>query len=275
MKRRVAFATTLLLMICGFIPPALGEDAGPAGMVRFQMFRVPGALSGETSLDEEVWRKDPKPDPAAKRALTFFTGAKFRLGKDRFDAGPAGWLWNGVPLAFDETESVALPVDKIRQIECFAVAAGLPHGGAVDNISGVEIESSQALQYFEKRSDGAFDLKSLNESTGLNVRVHWADPAPKAVRLHPEGLTIGLRVVEKRETIPGVRLPVGKPVLKTEEHHADVRLGSGKDYGILLSPGQGQGVLIIRLRVLEDPKAETDGKNGGPSAKTDQTSKEK
>jgi len=74
-------------------------------------------------------------------------------------------------------------------------------------------------------------------------------------RVHLANVTFSLRSVEKREPIPGLTLPVGRPILQTREYSAAIRVISGRDYGFVLNPGAGQGVLIVRLRAEPPPNS--------------------
>ena len=59
---------------------------------------------------------------------------------------------------------------------------------------------------------------------------------------------LSLRLVERREPIPGVTLPVGRPILESQEYPTTMILIAGKDYGFLIYPGEGEGVLLFRIR---------------------------
>lgn len=252
---------------------ASGEEAIS---IQFQIFRVMGTLSGDTSLDEEFWAGSEAPGAKLTKALTVFTHGHFRLGENVLEITKNGWFWNGATLEFDSSlkdistegqvtlkgkPSVSVKGDRTfisaEKIECVTsekesespirlIAAPnilVRSGDAAE----LQITSKQRIEYFEKREDGLFELKHIQEPTGLKIEIRAESEGQNKIRI--KYLTFSLRSVEEREPIPSVTLPVGPPILESREFKVDIEVTPGKDYGFILHPGQGQGVLIIRLRL--------------------------
>jgi hypothetical protein len=251
----------------------LGEESIS---VQFQIFRVTGTLSGDTSLEEDVWAGSEPPGAELKKAVTIFTRGHFRLGENVLEMKESGWLWNGAPLESDSSlkdissegqltlkgkpsvsvkdndtfisaekmEYVASENESESPIRLISAPKILVRSG---DAAELQIISKQKIEYFEQREDGLFELKKLQEPTGLKMGIRAEREGQNKIRI--KYLTFSLRSVEEREPIPNVTLPVGRPILQSREYKVDIEVTPGKDYGFLLHPGQGQGVLIIRLRL--------------------------
>jgi hypothetical protein len=244
--------------------------------IQFQIFRVMGTLSSDTSLDAEFWAGSEPPGAELTKALTLFTHGRFRLGEDVLEIKESGWFWNGDALEFDSSlnnisseshlilqgnpsvsvkdDGTFISADKMKYVaseretespvRLIAAPKILVRSGEAAEL---QIISQQKIEYFEQREDGLFELRKLQEPTGLKIEIRAESEGQKKIRINP--LTFSLRSVEEREPIPAVTLPVGRPILQAREYKVDIRVTSGKDYGFILHPGHGQGVLIIRLRL--------------------------
>jgi hypothetical protein len=209
--------------------------------IHSQVFWVRGSLAGEATLGEEIWAGDRSRYRDLQKVLTFFTTAQFQVGDDRLVIDDKGWFWNGKKFNDNETEwtlpsevAHALVVPPIEVLE-----------GKTANIT---MQSDQEIEYFEKQTADTFTLKKLSEPTGLKIAIRPEKQENGRILLSE--LNISLRVIEKREPIPGVGLPVGRPILETRDYAAaPIAVRPGKDYGILLNLGQSQGVLIFRFRI--------------------------
>ena len=113
----------------------------------------------------------------------------------------------------------------------------------------VKIEATQPIQYFSKRRDGLFELNEMELKTGVDIYITKAVEDEKKDDIELSGFKMMIRSVEKREVIEGVRLSVGKPILEEQKYVFSPRLDPGEDYGILISPKNGRGALLLRLRV--------------------------
>jgi len=242
--------TLLVISLSLCLVPLVGAAETEPVYIRCQIFRVMGNMSAETSLESGVWAREEPPGVEFKQALTLFTEGRFQLGDDLLESNDKGWFWNGTPLSFDAAEGVSLPAEQIRLISAptFLTQVGQP--------VSLSVSSTQKIEYFEKRDDGLFELKRLQEPTALNIELQLEEEgSDRGKRVHLANVTFSLRSVEKREPIPGLTLPVGRPILQTREYSAAIRVISGRDYGFVLNPGAGQGVLIVRLRAEPPPNS--------------------
>ena len=236
---------SLLLILFGLstLPSAAADKKDVQFDFEGRLYRVEGRLSGETALDENIWTGKEPADLEQKKSLTLFTSAKFQLGEDHFEIGDKGWFWNGANMD-DRTSRTQALWDSINSIVLMAAPRIRVLNGEVAVIA---VESVRKLEYFERRSDGLFELKGMYEPTGLDIKAPLTLEKDGRIRLN---LEIVLRSVEKREPVPGVTLQVGRPILQMREHKAELLVRPGKEYGILLHAGdEGQGVLIFRLRL--------------------------
>lgn len=212
---------------------ALADTATSQVLLTFHLIRVYGDISGETSLTDNLWSgiKDEKLE-AQKGPFTFFTLAKLTVAGVKLRADESGWTWDG-----EEKPSKG---KKVELIASPRVMVALP------NSFKIAISSEQAIEYFEKRPDGLFELKMAREETGLSVS--GIPEMGESGRIVLRDLTIGLRSVEKRQPIEGVSLDVGRPIVETREHKTVIAVKPNRDYGIEFIT-EGYGFLIMRLRV--------------------------
>ena len=267
----------LLFSLIMFLPGAFASS-GETISLQLQLFRIQGYLSADTRLDEEILVGSKLSDPKLKQIMTFFTHGQFRLGEDNLVTTDKEWTWNGAPLesgseifrklspdsSVTATGNPAISVkEKNIQIKADKIEVQAPPYGekkespihliAAPQIlvrnrekANIQILSNQRLEYFQKREDGFFELRESQEPTGLSIEITAEKEAQGKILLSP--MTFSLRWVQKRETIPGLTLQVGKPILETMDYPMDIRITPGKFYGILLHPGDGQGILILRLK---------------------------
>ena len=64
-----------------------------------------------------------------------------------------------------------------------------------------------------------------------------------------EEMKLMLRWVSKREPIPGVNLPIGRPILQEQDYWLRLFVRESKNYGILLRPEGNSGAIIIRIEI--------------------------
>ena len=242
MKRwAIPLAITLVL---GLIPSIeASEDANV--LVRIELYRIEGSVSGKTSIEGNIVIEDRsgrgKSDPAFDQMFTFFTSAQFDVGREKLIIDREGWsVRRDMPTSPGESlESRG----KIALVVKPSILVPLGERAAMAAVSKSPIE------YFEKREDGLFEHKNLAVERGLTIEF-----TPQRMRrggrltIRLEDLNFLLTTVADRQEIPGVNLPVGIPVVKNQELTTDIKVEPGKDYGILISPGGEQGVLIVRLR---------------------------
>ena len=235
--KKVCILMTLLISML-MLSPGIGNGKEYI-QIRCQLFRILSSLSGDTSLEEYVWPEQTTPDPELKKTLTILTKADLRLDTDRLIVNDKGWFWNGKKLGFDSSSTLIIPESRMNLVSSPSI---LVKDG---DFASIVISSDQSIEYMEKRDDGLFELKKVPERTGLEIELSVNKEAGDKIRIRD--LKFLLKSIEKREQIPGLTLPVGRPILKTRTFELDLRITEGKDYGFILHPGDGQGVLIIRF----------------------------
>lgn len=159
---------------------------------------------------------------------------------------PASVQFNGA--------SVALSGDEISW------TAGQPARDRISEITvpGLVVAAGQAatllsttpLQYMEKRADGALELKEIpgDSPDAPHARLTFTvKPAAKPT----EGLDIACDVeiatVSAREKLPGVSLPVGKPVLARQAQKVDTTVLPDRWSGLLVNAPNGSDYSLLLL----------------------------
>ena len=127
-------------------------------LLKCQIFRVMTNLSGDTTLQEDIWADEDSPKVELKKAMSFLTAAKltFRdnnfefndltaarltLGNNNFEVNDKGWFWNGKVIDFSPSEESSLPEDQIKIISSTNT---MTNSG---EMSTIEISSKQKIQY--------------------------------------------------------------------------------------------------------------------------------
>ena len=124
----------------------------------------------------------------------------------------------------------------------------------ITNIEGqpasMIIGDNTALQYFERKEDGSFTLKSLSvDESKPGIRVDLSAKHDEASNdVYIVDFHFKTTIVEKREEIEGVQLNVGKPVLFTAEARGRVgaREGEWMCYRTQV-PSRGHVYLFMRI----------------------------
>jgi hypothetical protein len=110
----------------------------------------------------------------------------------------------------------------------------------------VFVGSAKQIQYFERRPDGLFELKTSDASHGIHFEATVDKGESSGTFLCDMKTYVSL--VGKRLPIEGVTLDVGVPVVTKRESRTSVSLKPGKYYGMLLYMGD-QRTLLTRIRV--------------------------
>jgi len=280
MKRNAALSALLLLIVCAAFgadaarrsskandtgplppPPAQGVPGQRQVLVEFQLARVQGDVSGETSLtdnlgvlllglvkgdtssetllaDNVLENVEGEQRNATRGPFTFFVTANLHLGGRgllekgvRLEANDTTWTWDGKPNP---------PAGKRVTVVCaprVLVIAG--------ESFKIEVGSVTPVQYFEKRPDGLFELRTADEVAGLILS--GTPQTTQSGRIILRDLSIQLRTVEGRAPIEGVFLDVGKPQVKLRGHKTTLALKPDRYYGAMVSI-EGEGFFILRLR---------------------------
>ena len=128
-------------------------------------------------------------------------------------------------------------------------------------------KSPRKVQYFQRlkpdrfeASDGRFVLKDEKVETGISVKATVQPADDGHVRLKP--LTVSVTAIKGREPIPGVTLPVGKPVLTTTSISTSVLAKLGKSSVISIDSPRG-GRVLISVRVSQPVRKTTATKRVG------------
>ena len=235
-----------LIMVCVLLPVA-GLCSDDAITVQCQIFRIIKSLSGNTAINAKTLSLEfketdgPTNNLSSSKFLTGFTEGHFKLGEDILEINKDGWFWNKTPLGFSNSNTLTFPENKIRCIipPVFTTSPG--------KASTISVVSEQRIEYFEKRDDNLFELRTSDETTGLEISMIIKEGADDSYIL--SDLIFSLKSVEKREQIPDVTLPVGRPILETRNYCINAIVARSKDCGFILHPGDGQGLLIVRLQV--------------------------
>jgi len=236
--RRLGILLSLILLAAW--PDLVQAKSRNKIKIQCQIFKFTGTFLGKTFVDEPIWTTDEPPEALMDKVNVFNRGW-FEIGRDRLEFKNGRCFWKGKEFPIDGSQKDRLPEEKIELIYS-PVIVMYEHDS-----SRVKIESKQPIQYFEKRSDGLFELKEVKLPTGLDIDIEAREDEKKGYILLTD-LVMRLRSIEGREKIEGVNLAVGRPILGRQKYVFYFRIRPGKDYGILIKPERGQGALLVRLR---------------------------
>lgn len=111
-----------------------------------------------------------------------------------------------------------------------------------DHLGTVNVKSPQKLQYFRPLKKGVFALEAEDVTTGITIQSAVQDAGEGKIRLKP--LSVSVTAVKGRESLEGVELPVGKPILTTTSINTSVVSDPGKSSVISIDSPRGGRVLI-------------------------------
>jgi hypothetical protein len=239
MKRLVILSSIIVFAFCAAL--AEGDEENRI-QVQCQIFRLAGNIPSKTFVDEPIWTTDEAPEKLKNKVIVFSRGW-FKLEEDKLEFRDGGCFWNKKEIPLAGPEKIEWPEELIRMVYSPVVLEMEEHSGRE-----FRIEPTQPIQYFERRSDGLFELKEMELGTGLHFNITEAVEEEDKGYIRLTDIEMMMRSVVSRERIEGVNLPVGRPILSEEQYVFYFRVRPGKDYGILISPEQGQGGLLLRLR---------------------------
>ena len=221
-------------------PHNLGAQDKQGFVFEGWMLRIDQPLSGHTSAEESMWGGPAPPSPEQKRALTWFTEASFELGENHLEVHDGVWTWNGEPfLSPEDLKTGASDCVQMVQLPGITLVEGIHNS--------FEIESNQRLEYFEHKEGDLYELKRLDEPTGLRLSIMAESTGPETI--HIPQIKVSMRVVEDRQPLPGCSLRVGLPILSSREYSADLNVTEDEPFGLILNPGRGQSLLMVRIRL--------------------------
>ena len=210
---------------------------------RLQVFHIRTNIHNKTSLSENIWAGSKETWEKTKKNVTLFDSGQFRLRRDRLEINDKGCFWNKTKLTFDEGYKQKLPSDKIKLIYSPNILKKNKESARM------KIEAKQPFQYFEKIENNLFELKEMHLPVGMHIYIR-SEAKDKNTFLISD-FKVLLQFVNQREKIRDVNLPVGKPILQKQEFIMKLQVKKNKNYGILIRPEDGDGVILIRLK-LED-----------------------
>jgi len=232
-------SNTLLvcIVVLGIAASAFADSAEEV-QIRFQVFAIAGPVRGDTRLEENIWTHSREDWDRIDDAVTLFDRGYFRFDDRRLELKEGeGLFWGKEKLAFTESQKIDLPADNIRRINAPAVLL------EKDKSYTIKIHSQQSFQYFERRPDGLFELKRIDDlPTGLDLTMK---PRDKDGRILFDPMRITVRAVGQREPIDGVDLPVGRPAVEEHAYDLGLRVRPNRTYGVLLELEKGQGAVVI------------------------------
>jgi hypothetical protein len=120
-----------------------------------------------------------------------------------------------------------------------------------------EVVSNVDAQYFARREDGLFELRRLDQPSGLHASGQLRLPTPGIVEI--EDFAVRLNLVGERQPIPGVALDVGRPTVDLNALKSTVRFPLNRELGLLVRPATGEGYLLMRLKVVPSGSESTFG----------------
>lgn len=244
MKLILSLFLVFLSIAAGF--PARGSQPAPQPiMVSFEIYRVLGNIDGDTSLTDDIWEgKTPKNEGA--KAFSFFTICKLSdVGGHKLTVDDKGWHWDP-PVRRTEESGKAPSNDKVMLITSPKLVLNSGETAAIS------LGSDQALEYFAAKGQGLYELKKM-QTPAIGLSIKTLAQKESNGRIHLENMTITSRLVETRKPLEGTTLNVGEPVVSIREYKADIHLKPAKDYGFILLTSDGQGMLLVRLRVENMP----------------------
>lgn len=205
-------------------------------LLELAVYRVRGNISVKTLTVESVPPK-VEGEKAGLMAgpLVFVAPTNFTIAGMELRADENGWTWDGKKQPPSDT--------RVTRVEIIASPRVMV---CSNNSFEISVGSQQPLEYFEKRPDGLFELKRLDEETGLTIKANVAEGDRDRIILRD--LTIRLRSIEGREPIEGVSLDVGQPIVGVRELLTTIAVHPGRDFGILLGP-KASGSLLVRAKV--------------------------
>jgi len=222
----------------GGSPPVLApaSDQPTSGyiVIKLNVCRIHGDIEGETSLTDNI-RVGITADKmeVQKGGCTFFTVPNLTVGGVKLTSENGRWSWDGKekPPRDSRVELLTSPKVAVSPPNGFEIAIGSP----------------QPIEYFERRPDGLFELKTVQEDIGLRLKSANVERGADG-RIVLQGFSIRLGFVQKREPVEGTSLDVGRPVVKTQVIDSTLAVKPDQDYGMLLS-SDGYGSVIMQFRV--------------------------
>lgn len=210
---------------------------------RMQVFRITGGFRRDLSLNKPIWKGRAEDWDKIKESVQLFDQGKFCLGKNKLEINHKGCFWNRERLTFASGHKKGLAVEQIKMIYSPNIMR------KAKQPVRMKISSEQPFQYLDQREDGLFALKEMHLPVGLDIEITAEDKGNDVFLI--SAMNLILRTVTEREKVPGVNLPIGRPILHTSEYALKLFIQESRSYGILLRP-PGSGAIIIRIELDDD-----------------------
>ncbi len=228
------FAMTLALSLTfatSTLPPAPTDEVVE---IEFEIYKVMGDISGETSLTDNIWEglnKSKEEMKAKYKDFTFFVLADLTVGGIQLKANETEWTWDGKeqPPKNNHCTLISKPHVLIPPNESFTIEIG---------------EKVPAMQWYEKRPDGLFELKTTAIETGMKISSRIEKGPSNRIVL--KDFQFEMSSIDLREKIEGVDLDVGKPVITKRAVSTDLAIKPDCYYGIMIHT-KGRGTLIMKI----------------------------
>lgn len=239
MTKPMAMAAVCVVLALTLAAPA---EEQARFKLRCQVFRIASQSPQDVQLSEQIWSGKADVWEKIKTSITLFTKATFKFGSDVLGINDRTVTWNKEKLNFDGKDKARCVTDGLIKL-IYSTEVELQKG----KTGSVFIAAKQPFEYFERREDGLFELKEIELPAGLDLEVKPREQDDKTILL--SNVTVRLRAVTERETIAGVKLPVGRPVLQTEEFKLSLKVREKGCYWIQVKPQNGDGSMLISLEV--------------------------
>jgi hypothetical protein len=239
MKQYPFWLVAGLVVVLRMSPPAFAKRSHIR--YRCQVYRLSEGFDASTSLQQDIWEGDKAQWQKMNGAVTLFDQGCFTWGQDRLDVNDQSWSWNEQALTFAQGTKAALPGHKIKMVYAPNL---LKREGELIRL---KVESKQPFQYLKRREDNLFELAEMSLPVGMDLKIKAYNKPNDMILV--SYLEIELRMVGRREVVPGVNLPIGRPLLQECEYVLRLAMREGRSYGIMLRPADITGAIVIRLEV--------------------------
>lgn len=207
--------------------------------IKFEIYKAIGHIKGDTSLTDDIKEGIDDSETVQKGINVFsvFVLADLTISGVRLKADENKWTWN-------DEEKPPLDFDLLKIVSNLKIL-NIP-GNTFQIKIGGEIPS---MQYFEKRSDGLFELKSNNSNNPIETGLFLSSRVEpgNGNRILFSEFHFKMTSIDSRKKIEGVDLDVGEPVINTKEVVTSLAIKPDCYYGMIIST-KSRGYLILKIR---------------------------
>lgn len=246
-SRVFASIATTCVVACVIAPPARAkEDPRKQYKIEARIYGFKlekGEIVEMRAANVTAERVSIGPD-AQRSPIHFFGNASFKTKHFSFQIDDGEIRWLGPQ-----------PADPVASVESGTHQTGQPDARYVTTIAEptlltstgeqAQIKIVQAVQWFERRDNGTFVLRSTD--AGCTISCTATPQDSEYVRVDWESR---VKCLSDREQIPDVQLPIGAPILSTDALNMSNLVKTGTWYGILNSTNE-TGFMLNLIRVTE------------------------